>query len=242
MKTHQLIEIENVKSANRVLKNLLERTRTEIVGLGLFYGKAGLGKSRWAWKTAFENQYVYLRLESNANTKDFLKALLTKLQRSTNPYSDIKGTQNEIYNQILDILQSDQNITIFVDEIEYGFHNRKILATIRDFIDQSLSTFVLVGMEQAKDKLKAMHRHYFDRCNSFMEFRELNFQDTEKLFKGVCEVTVDSEILKYVFKQSNGTMRSMKRYIEALERIGKRLKKNELSFDEIKDIIAKVEG
>jgi len=75
-----------------------------------------------------------------------------------------------------------------------------------------------------------------------MEFRELNFQDTEKLFKGVCEVSVDSEILKYVFKQSNGTMRIMNKYIEALERIGKRLKKNELSFDEIKDIITKVEG
>ena len=240
MKAHQLIEIENVKGANRFLKNLLERTRTEIVGLGLVYGKAGLGKSRWAWKTAFENQYVYLRLESNANTKDFLKSLLAKLTRSTNP-SDIKGTQNDIYNRILDILQDDQHIVVFLDEIDYGFHNRKILASIRDFVDQSLATFVLVGMEQAKEKLKAMHSHYFDRCGNFIKFKELSYEDCEKLVKEVCEIKVDSEILKYIHSHSNGTMRILNKYIEALERIGKRLKKNELTFAEIKDIITKVE-
>ena len=136
MKTHQLVEIENVKNANRQLKNLLERTKLEIVGLGLFYGKAGLGKSRWAWKTAFENQYIYLRLECNATVKDFLKALLARLQGSSNSYSDIKGTQSHIYRQILDILQGDQNTVVFLDEIDVGFHNRRILATIRDFIDQ----------------------------------------------------------------------------------------------------------
>jgi hypothetical protein len=36
-------------------------------------------------------------------------------------------------------------------------------------------------------------------------------------------------------------MRILNKYIEALEKIGKRLKKNELSFDEIKDIITKLE-
>ena len=242
MKTHQLVEIENVKNANRQLKNLLERTKLEIVGLGLFYGKAGLGKSRWAWKTAFENQYIYLRLECNATVKDFLKALLARLQGSSNSYSDIKGTQSHIYRQILDILQGDQSIVVFLDEIDVGFHNRRILATIRDFIDLSLATFVLVGMEQAKDKLKAMHNHYFDRCNCFMKFQELSFEDAKKLLNEVCEVVIDNETMKYIFTRSNGTMRILYKHIEALERIGKRLKKSELTFDEIKDIISKVES
>ena len=112
MKTKQLIEIENVKGANRVLKNLLECTRTEIVGIGLFYGKPGLGKTRWMTKTAMENGFIYLRLEVNITTKDFLRELLTRLLHKTMPYYQVKGTQNEIYNQILDILQRDQNITI----------------------------------------------------------------------------------------------------------------------------------
>ena len=60
MKIKQLVETENVKSANRMLKNLLERTRTENVGLGLFYGRPGFGKTRWAIKTAQDNGYVYI--------------------------------------------------------------------------------------------------------------------------------------------------------------------------------------
>jgi Holliday junction resolvasome RuvABC ATP-dependent DNA helicase subunit len=241
MKSHKLIEIDNVVIANRVLKNLLNRTRTESVGLGLFYGKAGLGKTRWAWKTALENQYIYMRLECNATVKDFMTSLLSKLLYNTNQNSKVKGTHNDIYNQILDILQNDQNIVIFCDEIDYGFQKKKILATIRDLIDQSLATFVLIGMEQAKEKLKAMHSHYFDRCGSFMLFKELKYEDAEKLLKEVCEVAVDLETIKYVFSRCNGTMRILNKYIESLERIGKRLKKNELTFEEIKDIITKVE-
>ena len=150
MKIKQIVEIENVKNANRVLKNLLERTRTENVGLGLFYGRAGLGKTRWATRTAQDNGYVYLRLESNITTKDFLRDLLSKLLYKTMPYSEVNGTQNEMYNQILDILQRDQDLTFLIDEVDYGFTNEKILATIRDWCDQSLVTFVLIGMERAK--------------------------------------------------------------------------------------------
>ena len=59
MKTKQLIEIENVKGANRVLKNLLERTRTEIVGIGLFYGKPGLWQNKMDDKDSY-GEWIYL--------------------------------------------------------------------------------------------------------------------------------------------------------------------------------------
>jgi len=242
MKTHQLIEIENVKNANKALKSLLERTRTEIVGLGLFYGKTGLGKTRWAFKTALENGYVYMRLECNATVRDFLCSLLGKLLHITNSNQEIKGSKNEIYLQILDILQRNQNLTIFLDESDYAFQNRKILSTIRDFVDMSLASFVLITMEQGKDKLRSLPKQYYDRVNCYCMFNNLSLSDVEKLVKEVCEVSVDDKILKYIFSQSNGTMRVICKFIEALEKIGKRLNKRELIFEEIKDIITKVEG
>jgi DNA transposition AAA+ family ATPase len=242
MKVKQLVEIENVKGSSRVLKNLLERTRTENVGLGLFYGRAGLGKTRWATRIAQDNGYIYMRLESNITTKDFLRGLLCKLLYKSMPYYEVKGTMNEIYNQILDILQRDQEIVIFIDEIDYGFSNERILATIRDLADQSLVTFVLVGMERAKAKLMRMDAHYFDRCNAFFEFKPLSIDCAEKILSEICEVGVDKQITKFIHSQCNGTMRIVNKYIDALERIGKRMKKSELSFDEIKDIIVRVEG
>ena len=167
MKIKQLVEIENVKNANRVLRNLLDRPKTEVVGLGLFYGRAGLGKTRWATKTAQENGYIYIRLETNITTKDFLRELLSKLLHKTMPYYEVRGTCNEIYNQILDYLQSHQDTVILVDELDYGFSNEKILATIRDLVDQSLATFALISMEESKEKLVRMRSHFFDRTNAF---------------------------------------------------------------------------
>ena len=242
MKTRQLIEIENVKGANRVLKNLLERTRTENVGLGLFYGRPGLGKTRWVSMTAQNNDYIYLRLESNFTSKDFLKELLYKLIYKEMPYFNIRGSQYLIYNQILDIMQRNQDLVIMIDEADYGFTNKRILASIRDLADQSLATFLLVGMEKAKEKLMQMNAHYFDRTSAFFEFKSLSFNDTEMIIKELCEVKVDEPLINYIHNKSCGTMRRVNKFIDAIERIGKRMKKTELSFDEIKDIIVKVEG
>jgi replication-associated recombination protein RarA len=240
MKIKQLVEIENVKGANRVLRNLLERTRTENVGLGLFYGPAGYGKTRWAMKTAQDNGYIYLRLETNITPKDFLRELLAKLVHKTMPYYEVKGTQNEIYNQILDILQGDPNIVLIIDEIDYAFSNERILSSIRDLADQSLATFLLIGMERAKEKLMRMNAHYFDRCNAFFEFEALSYDDAEKILKELCEVFIDIQIIKYVHSKCRGTLRIVNKYIDALERIGKRMRKTELAFEEIKDIIVRL--
>ena len=242
MKIHQLIEIENVKGANRFLKNLLERTRTEIVGLGLVYGRPGLGKTRWTTRTAQDNGYIYQRLESNITTKDFLRELLFKLVCKEMPYYDVRGTMNEIYNQILDILQRNQNLVIIIDEIDYAFANERILATIRDLADQSLATFVIVGMEKAKEKLMRLNSHYRDRFVAYYEFKSLNLEDTEKIITELCDVKIDKPLIKLIYSQCEGTMRKVNKYIDAIERIAKRLKKSELNFDEIKDIIAKVEA
>jgi DNA transposition AAA+ family ATPase len=242
MKIRQLVEIDNVKGANRVLRNLIDRTKTENVGLGLLYGRAGLGKTRWASRTAQDNGYVYLRLESNITGKDFLRNLLYKLVEKTMPYYVPQGTQNELYNQILDILYREFDSVIIIDEVDYGFSNEKILASIRDLADQSLATFVLVGMERAKEKLAKMNAYYFDRCNAFFEFKALSYDDADKILKELCDIKVDAEITKYIHQRCNGTMRILNKYIDAVERIGKKMKKNELIFDEIKDILTKVEA
>jgi hypothetical protein len=149
---------------------------------------------------------------------------------------------NEIYNQILDILQRNQNLVIIIDEIDYAFANERILATIRDLADQSLATFVIVGMEKAKEKLMRLNSHYRDRFVAYYEFKSLNLEDTEKIITELCDVKIDKPLIKLIYSQCEGTMRKVNKYIDAIERIAKRLKKSELNFDEIKDIIAKVEA
>ena len=157
------------------------------------------------------------------------------------PNYNVTGTQHELYSQILDILQNDQNIVVIVDEVEYGFTNERILASIRDLIDQSLATFVLIGMEKVKDRLQKIPC-FFDRCvGGFFEFKSLTLPDTEKIINELCEIKVDNEIIKYIHNRCNGTMRLINKHLDAVEKIGRRMSKKELCFNDIKDIISRVE-
>ena len=107
--------------------------------------------------------------------------------------------------------------------------------------DQSLATFVLLGMEHIKTKLQKIPC-FFDRCvGGFFEFKALTLPDTEKIVNELCEIKVDNEIIKFIYNRCNGTMRLVNKHLDAIEKIGKRMSKKELYFNDIKDIISRVE-
>ena len=242
METNKLIEINNVKKANRALNTLLSRTKSENVGLGLFYGRPGLGKTRWAIKTAIKHDYVYFQLVKNVTLKTFLKHLLVAIKYCGHTADDIRGTAKQVYDQILDHIQSQTDCVIFIDEIDYAFENRNIIATIRDLADQSFATFVLIGMQNAKVKLRQLNSHYFDRCNAFCEFKDLTLQETDDIIKALCDVKLDPESVKTIYHKTNGTMRQINKYIDLIERIANKLDKKELSFKELKEVFVHTEN
>ena len=237
MKINQLVEISNVKRANLAIGELLDREKTESVGMGLFYGRPGLGKSRWAIQTAMKNGYYYMRLEEAHTYKSFLKDLLIRLKYPHALAEDIIGTEKCLYDEILSYLQDYENVVIIIDEIDYAFQKRRIIGTIRDFADLSFATFVLVGMEHSKSKLARLNAHYFDRCNAFCEFRALDKKDTALVFENVCNVKCCQGTIDFVTEQSRGTMRLINKYISFLEKLSVKLKKTEFEFKEIKELM-----
>ena len=240
MITNQMVEIENVRRANLILNSLIDRTRSESVGIGLFYGRAGLGKTRWGFKTAVSKGYIYLRLIENMTVKDFLKEVLRALKYKQNDMQrqeEIIGTQKQIYEQVLEILQDKPDTVIIFDEIDYAFNKPRILATIRDFADQCVCTFALIGMQNAKSQLMKLNAHYFDRCNGFYEFTPLTFEDVEKIIQNVCDCDVDQDLVKFIHKKSNGTLRLINKYIEALEKLCKKKGVAALKYDDVKGIM-----
>ena len=242
MKIKQLIEIENVRKANGALSTLLERTKSENIGLGLFYGRPGLGKTRWAFKTAITNGYVYIRMIENITLKTFLKDLLIAIKYTDCSTDQLKYTAKQLYDEVLEVLQTVPNVVVFIDEIDYAFKNKRILATIRDFADMSFASFVLIGMQESKLMLKKLNSHYFDRCNGFCEFRALSIEDTTLFLNSICEITLDKDIIDFIHTKANGTMRLITKYIDVIEKIARKLKKDELAFKEIREILTRIEG
>lgn len=211
----------NVAKARETLHYLLTRPRSEMVGLGLIYGAPGLGKTRFAMRTAFSQGYIYLRLDSTMTQRAFLAKLLASLQYMYSVPAPIRGGAAKLYADVTELLVSAPDTVIFIDEIDYAFRKKELLGSIRDLVDDTLVTIVLIGMQDAKNNLLRANAHYFDRCNSFCEFTALTPQDTAAICKEAGEVDMDADVCVWIHKKSAGTVRKMVKMVDWVERLAK---------------------
>ncbi len=220
MREYTLVKTKNVIRAYDLFDYLIKRPKTEMVGLGLIYGPPGLGKSRFARQSAIQNDYIYFRLEATMTAKSFAGRLLERIYYHFGmPKIGVRGTANDIFQRCVDILSNFENTVIVIDEIDYAFKNKKILGSIRDIVDQTLSIVVLVGMSDAKESLLSADAHYFDRCNFFCQFKPLEIDDLILLCKEVCEVKVDDTVIQFIARKTKGNIRKFIKSLYSLENL-----------------------
>ena len=218
MKQGKLITTANVVKADRAIAYLQRRPKLELVGLGLVYGKPGLGKSTWASRTAFSRGYIYLRLESTTTPKNFAQRLLSSLASRYN-YGNVPtcGATNTIFKRCMAILENHEDAVIIVDEIDYAFSNKQLLGAIRDIVDETLAIVILVGMQNAKDKLLQVNEYYFDRCNVFCEFGSSDKKDISELCRQVMDKTPNEAMKEMIYRESTGNLRRAVKLIYGVE-------------------------
>jgi len=220
MKEYGLARINNVQRASELIEYLKNRPKTEMVGLGLIYGEPGLGKSRFARLSAIQNDYIYFRLEASMTLKNFATKLLEMVNFHFGiPNTKITGNSNMIINKALNILRNYENTVIVIDEVDYAFKAQKILGSIRDIVDETLSIVILVGMADAKEKLLMLDSHYFDRCNFFCEFKPLNSEDIHLICKEVCQVKIDPRLVKALSEKTKGNIRKLIKILYSIENL-----------------------
>ncbi|HQQ68519.1 MAG TPA: ATP-binding protein [Candidatus Cloacimonadota bacterium] len=218
MKQGKLITTANVVKADRAIAYLQRRPKLELVGLGLVYGKPGLGKSTWASRTAFSRGYIYLRLESTTTPKNFAQRLLYSLANRYN-YGNVPtcGATNTIFKRCMAILENHEDAVIIVDEIDYAFSNKQLLGAIRDIVDETLAIVILVGMQNAKEKLLQVNEYYFDRCNVFCEFSSSDKKDVSELCRQVMDKTPNEAMKEMIYRESTGNLRRAVKLIYGVE-------------------------
>ena len=218
MKQGKLITTATVVKADRAIEYLQRRPKLELVGLGLVYGKPGLGKSTWASRTAFSRGYIYLRLESTTTPKNFAQRLLSSLASRYN-YGNVPtcGATNTILKRCMAILENHEDAVIIVDEIDYAFSNKQLLGAIRDIVDETLAIVILVGMQNAKEKLLQVNEYYFDRCNVFCEFNSSDKKDISELCRQVMDKTPNEAMKEMIYRESTGNMRRAVKLIYGVE-------------------------
>ena len=218
MQQGKLITTANVVKADRAIAYLKRRPKLELVGLGLVYGKPGLGKSTWASRTAFSKGYIYLRLESTTTPKNFAQRLLSSLASRYN-YGNVPtcGATNTVFKRCMAILENHEDAVIIVDEIDYAFSNKQLLGAIRDIVDETLAIVILVCMQNAKEKLLQVNEYYFDRCNVFCEFSSSNQKDISELCRQVMDKTPNEAMQEMIYRESTGNLRRAVKLIYGVE-------------------------
>jgi len=234
MKQGKLARLSNVVEADRCIEYLLARPKLEMVGLGLIYGQPGLGKTTYAQRMAFSRGYVYLRLESYMTPKTFAIALKTALMEHLKlGWMPITGACGSIFRSIIAILEEHPEVVIVIDEIDYAFREQKILGALRDIVDETLAVVILVGMQNARDRLFQINRYYFDRCGVFCEFKSPTKKDLAILAATVMEVQFGEDIVDYIHNRNQGTLRDTIKLIHSLESVARAKK---LSVITVRDL------
>ncbi len=218
MKQGKLVRTRNVVEADEAINLLVTRPKDEMVGLGLLYGKPGLGKTTYATRIALQRNYVYLRLEATSTPKSFCLQLINGIYNYLNlEYPPQNGTTNAIFRRCMDEIEQHEDMVILVDEIDYAFKQPPLLGTIRDIVDDTSAIVILVGMQNARDRLAQINEYYFDRCNSFYEFEAASLKDITAIAKEVLEVEVRPEQLNSILFNSGGNLRKAMKMLHLLE-------------------------
>ncbi len=234
MKPKKLVETKNVKEALSTLQYLKNRPVTEMVGLGLFYGAPGLGKTRLVKRLNAQLGAIYIRISSSTTTKSFAIELQEKLLERIPDGQKVKGATNRLFNNCLELIDMSSDVVIFIDEIDYAFKKKTLLGMIRDIVDETIAIVILVGMADAKNMLERASEHYFDRCNAFVQFKKLSLEDMKLVCNEVSDVKLDEKIIEGVHKGSEGTLRKAVKRIYSLEIRAKALGKKELTLNDLR--------
>jgi len=217
MNSNTFIITKNVNNANIYLQKLIDRPKSDVPGLAVFFGKPGLGKTTWAQNLAFNNNNVFFhRLKAAETTKGFLVRILANL-RSQNSFSE-RGSIQSLYEDIEQILLNNPDYIILIDEADRAFgRNYRVLDIIRDLADCTLATIVLIGMDSLKDKIKKFSQYYFDRCYFFYEFDVVDVPETKSLISQKLNIKATDAIADSAWKKSHGTLRKTIKVISEIE-------------------------
>lgn len=219
MKQQVFVKTANVNKALADINKLINRPEHEMVGLGIILGDPGLGKSRLAKQISYRKGFIYIRLEASETAKSFSQKLWRGLKYQLNltgepddgltQGSAPTGSTNSLIGLCIRILIDAPDSVIMVDEFDNALHNRELRESIRDIIDQTFATVILVGMTGIGQKLERTNQHFFDRANFICEFMPLSIEDVTQICKEICNYELSPKVIEVAYKASAGQFRKL---------------------------------
>ena len=206
------IVTENYRKLEVAVDALVNRDPNQ-PGIGLFYGKPGVGKS-----TAIDICY-----SKNSNIEYIIMQRLWRPRRLLEEICELFHLGDPEYR--LDRL-SDQvckglqhwNKPLLIDEADYLLKNGIMLDVIRDIHDKTKVPIILIGMEKLHGSLRK-YGQFFSRIlpAGIVEFQPVTAPETTRIIKEWTGLTIDFEAAELFCQHCEGDFRYIIGYLLSLE-------------------------
>lgn len=220
MKVKFIEDTSNIRALKEAML-ALQDPNTDVPGLGLICGKAGLGKTqavRW-YSTQFDCPYI--RANATWTPRWMLQEICTELGH------DPEGYTSKVFKQVKAELEFRPRV-IFIDEADYLTSDWRLLETLRDLHDNTGSPFVLVGMGNIKSKLFQKHQ-FWGRISQIVDFAPLKSEEVAFIAQELTGLNISDDVAEQLTKATSGFFRDVMVALAHIERIAKANKREDIN-------------
>ena len=222
------VKTNNVKRFITMMNNLQNRAEG-VPGMGLVYGEPGLGKTQTINWWAFKNNAILVRCTQLMSARWLLSEILEEM-------GEIYGYKiSDCFKLVVRNLLVNPQI-IIIDEIDYLTVDSRAVETLRDIHDKTNVPVVLVGMINAKSRLKKFN-HLYDRLSEIVKFEKFSKNDIKTIVQELSEVEMTECAIRYIYTNLN-RFRQIVKVINKAEIIAKANGLNSIDEILIKEAIA----
>ena len=237
MKKNTLVRLSNIVKADKEMNDLLNRPKTEVVGMSLFYGEPFLGKTQYVTHKIFSNGWLYLRIQDRMTPRTFLQTVYRRLNKTINDNEAVPpASSSKLEDMCITMLGDHPEIVFAFDEINLVIQERQwgILEIIRGFADMSFATFPLVGEHDTYDKIAAYNPHFYNRCGFFYKFQPCTIGDYKKLCDEILEgIAFKDDLIKHIHETTKGYVGKAVSLIDDYEKLAKKENKKIIGLQDI---------
>lgn len=222
------VKTNNVKRFITMMNNLQNRAEG-VPGMALVYGEPGLGKTQTINWWAFKNNAILVRCTQLMSARWLLSEILEEM-------GEIYGYKiSDCFKLVVRNLLVNPQI-IIIDEVDYLAVDSRAVETLRDIHDKTNVPIVLVGMINAKSRLKKFN-HLYDRLSEIVKFEKFSKADIKTIVQELSEVEITDCAIRYIYTNLN-RFRQIVKAINKAEIIAKANGLNSIDEILIKEAIA----
>lgn len=188
------VKTNNVKRFITMMNNLQNRA-DGVPGMGLVYGEPGLGKTQAINWWAFKNNAILVRCTQLMTARWLLNEIMDEMGEVS------CGRMADCFKIIVRNLLTEPQV-IIIDEVDYLTIDSRAIETLRDIHDKTNVPVVLVGMSNAKSRIKRF-RHLYDRISEIVQFKPFSKEDMKGIIQDLSEVEMTDCAIKTISSNVN---------------------------------------